>query len=380
MDFLRVCSTLFLILLVCRALLDYTYASIEVLLSSDTIITSSQERSLLKNLGSWLGMMTIKRNQPPLARRIKFKDIVVDAFDRGRLIAVVPFVAKVLVQYVPLSSAVGWFLMFSSSCSDSRVFRPPNPWLMSLVSLLAEIYRVAEIKLNLKFEIEVLFNKLGISLKDVPIRNYLVGVNVNQQSNQNFRQQQPISAQGHPQVTILNPHFGQCLTTAIRQLAHAAAGAFHGSPSPLFPQHVASQQTHVPPQQAPVSSVYQGTLDSSFPPSESPYGMSDAAAPVSPQIPQQYIQKPLLQQVGTSVLAFAALTSLHQKPGVVTIRSDIALFANQPRLRQCVSIAVDRAINEIISPVVERSVHIACITTRELILKDFAMDSDEHKV
>lgn len=74
---------------------------------------------------------------------------------------------------------------------------------MSLVSLLAEIYRVGEIKLNLKFEIEVLFNKLGISLKDVPIRNYLVGVNINQQSNQNFRQQLPSAAHALTPVRVL---------------------------------------------------------------------------------------------------------------------------------------------------------------------------------
>jgi CCR4-NOT transcription complex subunit 1 len=41
---------------------------------------------------------------------------------------------------------------------------------------------------------------------------------------------------------------------------------------------------------------------------------------------------------------------------------------------------VDRAIREIIQPVVERSVTIACITSRELILKDFAMEPDENKM
>ena len=41
----------------------------------------------------------------------------------------------------------------------------------------------------------------------------------------------------------------------------------------------------------------------------------------------------------------------------------MALFTQQPHLRRLVPVAIDRAIREIISPVVERSVTIACITT-----------------
>jgi CCR4-NOT transcription complex subunit 1 len=49
-------------------------------------------------------------------------------------------------------------------------------------------------------------------------------------------------------------------------------------------------------------------------------------------------------------------------------------------LKRWVPIAVDRAIREIIQPVVERSVTIACITTKEIVTKDFAMESDEAKM
>ena len=41
---------------------------------------------------------------------------------------------------------------------------------------------------------------------------------------------------------------------------------------------------------------------------------------------------------------------------------------------------VDRAIRDIIQPVVERSVTIGVMTTRELIKKDFAMEPDETKM
>ena len=42
--------------------------------------------------------------------------------------------------------------------------------------------------------------------------------------------------------------------------------------------------------------------------------------------------------------------------------------------------AVERAILEILSPVVERSVTIACYTTVELLVKDFAMEPDEGRM
>ena len=42
--------------------------------------------------------------------------------------------------------------------------------------------------------------------------------------------------------------------------------------------------------------------------------------------------------------------------------------------------AVDNSIVEILPPVVDRSVTIALITTRELVLKDFAYDGDFERV
>jgi CCR4-NOT transcription complex subunit 1 len=45
-----------------------------------------------------------------------------------------------------------------------------------------------------------------------------------------------------------------------------------------------------------------------------------------------------------------------------------------------VALAVDRAVREIILPVVERSVTIAGISTRELVTKDFATEPNEEKL
>lgn len=53
---------------------------------------------------------------------------------------------------------------------------------------------------------------------------------------------------------------------------------------------------------------------------------------------------------------------------------------NELSLRKLVGNAVDNSIVEILPPVVDRSVTIALITTRELVLKDFAFDGDYERV
>lgn len=73
---------------------------------------------------------------------------MLEGYDSNRLIVVIPFVCKVLEQ-----------------CSKSIVFKPPNPWLMAILKLLVELYHHAELKLNLKFEIEVLCKSLSIELE-----------------------------------------------------------------------------------------------------------------------------------------------------------------------------------------------------------------------
>lgn len=54
-------------------LLQYTYENIKVLLKSEKIVTSMQERSLLKNLGSWLGLLTLAKNKPLLQKDLALK-------------------------------------------------------------------------------------------------------------------------------------------------------------------------------------------------------------------------------------------------------------------------------------------------------------------
>lgn len=45
-----------------------------------------------------------------------------------------------------------------------QVFKPPNPWTMGIMNVLAELHMEPDLKLNLKFEIEVLCKTLSIDL------------------------------------------------------------------------------------------------------------------------------------------------------------------------------------------------------------------------
>ncbi|KAK5652789.1 hypothetical protein OQA88_9645 [Cercophora sp. LCS_1] len=127
-----------------------TYISVSRMLNSELTMQNPTERTHLKNLGGWLGLLTLARDKPIKHRNIAFKQLLIEAHDTKRLIVVIPFVCKVLI-----------------SGANSNVFRPPNPWLMDIIHLLIELYHNAELKLNLKFEIEVLCKGLDLDHKSI---------------------------------------------------------------------------------------------------------------------------------------------------------------------------------------------------------------------
>ena len=127
-----------------------TYVAVVRMLNAESTMSSSTERTQLKNLGGWLGSLTLARDRPIKYRNISFKDLLVEGHDTQRLLLVIPFTCKVLLQ-----------------AAKSTIFRPPNPWLMEVLQILIELYHFAEIKLNLKFEIEVLCKGLDLDYKSI---------------------------------------------------------------------------------------------------------------------------------------------------------------------------------------------------------------------
>ncbi len=127
-----------------------TYACAIKMLNAESTINSSVERGHLKNIGNWLGLLTLAKDKPIKHKNIYFRDLLLEAFDTQRLVVVIPFTCKVLTQG-----------------ASSTVFKPPNPWLMDIIALLMELYHFADLKLNLKFEIEVLCKELKMDPKNL---------------------------------------------------------------------------------------------------------------------------------------------------------------------------------------------------------------------
>ncbi|KAF9207336.1 hypothetical protein BGZ49_000688 [Haplosporangium sp. Z 27] len=263
-----------------RHILHETYANIKILINSEKTVQSSSDRTLLKNLGSWLGGMTLARNRPIKHKNLAFKELLIEGYDSNRLIVAIPFVCKVLEQ-----------------CNKSKVFKPPNPWLMAIMRLLVELYQFADLKLHLKFEIEVLCNCLALDLKEIEPTSIL--------------KDRP------PQELVAHP------ATLTQDFERLSMGGY--APSARMPV-----QTSVP--SSTTTSQQDTPLD-----------------------------------MGPNLADFITF-------------SPPAFFNERPALKRLVHIAFDRAVREIVAPVVDRSVTIAGISTREMIIKDFAMEPNEEKM
>jgi CCR4-NOT transcription complex subunit 1 len=67
-----------------EAVLKETYSNISTLLGSDKSIANFSDRSLLKNLGHWLGLMTLGRNLPILMVDLDIKPLIIEAYHNGQ--------------------------------------------------------------------------------------------------------------------------------------------------------------------------------------------------------------------------------------------------------------------------------------------------------
>ena len=133
-----------------REVLRETYVSIVKMMSARATLENGVDRGYLKALGAWLGSLTLAQDKPIKHRNIYFIDLLLEGFETQRLIIVIPFTCKVLVQG-----------------AKSMVFKPPNPWMMEIIQVLIELYHFADLKLNQKFEIEVLCKDMGLEHTDV---------------------------------------------------------------------------------------------------------------------------------------------------------------------------------------------------------------------
>uniref|UniRef100_A0A5F8GTD5 CCR4-NOT transcription complex subunit 1 n=1 Tax=Monodelphis domestica TaxID=13616 RepID=A0A5F8GTD5_MONDO len=275
-----------------KMVLNETYRNIKVLLTSDKAAANFSDRSLLKNLGHWLGMITLAKNKPILHTDLDVKSLLLEAYVKGQqeLLYVVPFVAKVLESSV-----------------RSVVFRPPNPWTMAIMNVLAELHQEHDLKLNLKFEIEVLCKNLSLDINELKPGSLLK----DKDRLKNLEEQ--LSA---PKKDIKQPEALPPITTTTT--------------------------------------------------STTPATSTTCTATVPPQPQYSYHD--------INVYSLGGLAP-H-----ITLNPTIPLFQAHPQLKQCVRQAIERAVQELVHPVVDRSIKIAMTTCEQIVRKDFALDSEESRM
>lgn len=318
-----------------KEILQATYENCKVLLGSELIKSSSEERSLLKNLGSWLGKLTIGRNQVLRAIYIDLKPLIIEAYEKGLMIAVIPFTSKIL-----------------ESCQSSVAYRPPNPWTMGILALLAEIYAMPNLKMNLKFDIEVLFKNLGVQIKDVTPTSLL--------------RDRVRVIEGNPDFS--NKDIGPPQPTTVVEDKSGVISALNQVELPLdvaTPSHLGGHPHQISPYAAPPGALVEDEKLAAI-------GFSDQLPPA------QGLLQPTASQ---SPFSMSQLPSSIPSLGVhVVVNSKLNNLGLQVHFQRVLPLAMDRAIKEIVPGIVQRSVSIATQTTKELVIKDYALESDESRI
>jgi CCR4-NOT transcription complex subunit 1 len=133
-----------------KLILHETYVKSAKLLNDENTLANPSDRAALKHLGSWLGRITLARDRPIRFKNLSLKDLLIEGYDQQRLLLAIPYACKIL-----------------EATKSSTIFKAPhNPWLMPILGLLIELYYQAELKLNQKFEIEVLFKDLDLLMDE----------------------------------------------------------------------------------------------------------------------------------------------------------------------------------------------------------------------
>lgn len=268
---------------------------------------STIDRSNLKNLGAWLGKITLANDKPLKRDQIALKYLLVESFDLKTLPIVIPFVCKILDQ-----------------ASESKVFRPPNPWILGIMKVLVELYDCADLKLNLKFEIEVLFNSFGMKIKDVEASTLVRSHN--------------------PKPEALAALFGIRPDSASLQAEMAKMSLGGPEQSLQMQQHLQQQAVLMQQQQ------------------------QQQQMPHVSQVQQMRQEEPMNQPIGSNQLD-ASFSNLQGN----------SIFTQNPNLRRAFQASLARAVRECAVPILSRVSEAVLTTTEALVQKDFATEGDVNK-
>ena len=284
-------------------------------------LLSARERSQLKNLGSWLGKITLRQGQPILRKYMSFKDLLLEAYEHNIFVNVLPLVTKVLL-----------------SCKDSSVFAYPNPWLLGILRDLKEYYEVAKLPLNSKFEIELLFNTLEVKLENVNTSGILSAYKPGELAQKLNRRKMLVN------MTRLSLNGEKQQVQQLRDtlLGNASQNA----------QNLTLNSQQLQPTQIELLQQQQRMLL------------------IARQQQQQRQQQRQQQQQMQMQMASSAFENL----------KGTTIFVTQPNLRRLFQLSMTKSIREILPAVVDRTVSVSLVTAKSLILKDFALEINEFKL
>ncbi len=104
-------------------------------------------KKTIKNMGIFLGLITIADNKPILAKDLDLKEILIDGYSNGDITLPLILVCQVLRQTV-----------------NSRVFKPNNPWVRAIFSIIADLMNVPAVttSFGLRSEITLLYDQLKV--------------------------------------------------------------------------------------------------------------------------------------------------------------------------------------------------------------------------
>lgn len=281
---------------------EETYLNINLLLQSDNIASSSSDRNLLKNLSSWLGRLTIAKNKPIRHKDLSFKDLLVSSYDKNQLVVAIPLVCKVLTH-----------------AANSKIFKPPNPWLMGSLKVLAELYWTEGLKLNLKFEIEILYKSLNLDLNEIEPTSIL-------------------EKQGPPGIN---------LAATATEKASVASPATSQKSIPLSASMISADEQQLDQQPSLMNPALPGS---------------------------QPVQQQQQQEARPEIDIAPVLAKLQINPAIAQ------LMIQHPIIKTAVYAGVSEAFSEVVPPIIVTSANIAAVSTKEMVLKDFATEADENRL
>ncbi|BAM39553.1 uncharacterized protein TOT_010001008 [Theileria orientalis strain Shintoku] len=368
-------------------------------------------RTLLKNLGSWLGRITLHRNVPIIHRHLDVKAVLTKGYENGYLVAVLPFICKTI-----------------ENIKASKIFKPPNPWTTAMLSFLMEIRNLQNLKTNLVFEVEVLFRHLNLEMAEYSNKTSLLagkshpkgspdfdtpnsgqnlaasaasssssssvtGSNLGAVNAQTTLQSSTNHLQSGSQTTssLDRERLNQLLSKVIREgTLTTSSGATATSSQANMACNVSSMAT--PGANTMGSNIGAGMGNSMANTIGAGIGAgigtgmtsnallgvnSGQQGPGSSNLNLPNTTNFAHNQINMSMTRFID-NMIHNLHNAVVISQSIALFEIQPQFRALVPVAIERAVRHVLSVVCDHSLSLARLCTKVLIAKDFANEEDDN--